>query len=80
MKVAPLWFCLLAVCPSCTTLENRRDLYRAPSEGYEEFYPEPPPTRLPSTMPGNPPALTTRTERQGVITFPEEPALPPNGR
>ncbi|MGI9088425.1 MAG: hypothetical protein ACR2HH_11895 [Chthoniobacterales bacterium] len=68
---------------SCTTLENRRDLYRAPAEGYEEWFPHPPPTRLPSTMPGTTSSTTTTTttthsERHGVINFPEEP-LPGNG-
>ena len=57
----------------------RRDLYRAPGEGYEEWYPQPPPTRLPSTPPRPVSAATTPRSNQGVITFPEETALPESG-
>jgi hypothetical protein len=68
---------------SCTTLENRRDLYRSPAEGYEQWYPNPPPTRLRSLPPAVSAtrSMTTKaTERNGVITFPEENALPESGR
>ncbi|MDQ6624766.1 MAG: hypothetical protein M3Y69_01305 [Verrucomicrobiota bacterium] len=72
---------------SCTTLENRRDLYRSPAEGYERWYRQPPPTRLPSLPPGTRATSTTTTttttkttERNGVITFREEDSLPENGR
>jgi hypothetical protein len=61
---------LLLACVSCTTLENRRDLYRSPAEGYEQWYPMPPPTRLPSTGPV--PASASTGPRNGVITFPDE--------
>jgi hypothetical protein len=78
-----LLFVSLAAATSCTTLENRRDLYRSPAEGYERWYRHPPPTRLPSLPPGERASTTTRTttsvrttERNGVITFPEEPTLP----
>ena len=76
VKPKPLLLVFVAACTSCTTLENRRDLYRSPEEGYEEWYPHPPPTRLPSTMPGNATTsttMTTRMEHHGVLTFPEEP-------
>ena len=66
----------LCVCgTSCTTLENRRDLYRSPAEGYEQWYPYPPPTRLPAGPPIQTTATTTTTttQRHGVISFPEEP-------
>lgn len=76
-------FSFVVACTSCTTLENRRDLYRSPAEGYEEWYPQPPPTRLPSMMPGSATTTTTttttRTEQHGVLTFPEE-SLPERGR
>jgi hypothetical protein len=82
-----LWLSLLLATTSCTTLENRRDLYRSPAEGYERWYPQPPPTRLPSLPPGAPATRTTTTttttkttERNGVITFPEENALPDSGK
>ncbi|HEY0368401.1 MAG TPA: hypothetical protein VGC85_02285 [Chthoniobacterales bacterium] len=67
------------VCASCTTLENRRDLYRSPAEGYEQRYPYPPPTRLPNSGPvpaSNGAAVGVPVQRHGVITFPDEPALP----
>jgi hypothetical protein len=70
----------LIVGTACTTLENRRDLYRSPAEGYERWYRHPPPTRLPNSAPRTrktPPAGTT--ERNGVITFPEESTLPQPG-
>ncbi len=79
----------LLACVACTTLENRRDLYRSPGEGYEPWYSHPPPTRLPSTSPatrGGTTTMTTTTittgsvQSHGVITFPDEPALPEEGR
>jgi hypothetical protein len=39
-----LLFSIVIVGTSCTTLENRRDLYRSPAEGYERWYRRPPPT------------------------------------
>ncbi len=66
-----LVFLLALAGASCTTLENRRDLYRAPQEGYEEWYPEPPPTRLPSLPPSAPGVRTTHTEHS-VVTSSEE--------
>ncbi|CAN5516916.1 hypothetical protein BH18VER1_BH18VER1_01600 [soil metagenome] len=73
-----LLFVLLGVATGCTTLENRRDLYRSPAEGDEKWYPQPPPTRLPSLPPGaRATTTTTTTERNGVISFPEE-TLPPD--
>lgn len=64
---------LLLACSGCTTLENRRDLYRSPAEGYEEWFPQPPPTRLPSMGPvQSTTTTTTTTQRNGVITFPSE--------
>ncbi len=79
-----LMFVSVAVATGCTTLENRRDLYRSPAEGYEHWYRHPPPTRLPSLMPGTRATTTTTTtttaERNGVITFPEESSLPPSGQ
>ncbi|MDQ6913819.1 MAG: hypothetical protein M3128_13195 [Verrucomicrobiota bacterium] len=70
------WFSLALVFlsgVSCTTLENRRDLYRAPGEGYERNYPQPPPTRKPASGPVPAPETTTGAiERNGAITFPEE--------
>jgi hypothetical protein len=82
MKRSLLLLCLVnAATTSCTTLENRRDLYRSPAEGYERWYPNPPPTRLRSLPPGTRAATTSATtERNGVITFPEENALPDIGR
>jgi len=78
-RVKWLLLCLVAlVGSSCTTLENRRDLYRAPEEGYEQNYPEPPPTRLPSLPPEAPGARTTTHTEHGVITYPEESL--PEGR
>src|SRR5215210_6580859 len=75
-----LLFASLLACASCTTLENRRDLYRSPAEGYERWHRHPPPTRLPSTGPVTRRTTTTTTttisgseERHGVISFPEEP-------
>ena len=81
VKPRPILFFFVAACTSCTTLENRRDLYRSPAEGYEAWYPQPPPTRLPSTMPGGvtTTTTTTRTEQHGAISFPEE-SLPERGR
>jgi hypothetical protein len=72
---------LLFAGTSCTTLENRRDLYRSPEEGYEQWYPQPPPTRKPASgpVPANAGPGRTTTERNGVITFPEE-GLPESGR
>ncbi len=61
-------FCLLLACVSCTTLENRRDLYRSPAEGYEEWYPHPPPTRLPSTGPAT--KITTTPHHARRDQFP----------
>ena len=72
-RVKPLLLLsMLVVCASCTTLENRRDLYRSPAEGYERWYRRPPPTRRPA----GPPVPTSEVpagavERHGVITFPE---------
>ena len=69
----------VVVCASCTTLENRRDLYRSPAEGYEQWYPQPPPTRLPSTGPATRAAVPVNAppvQQHGVISFPEEPGLP----
>ncbi|MDQ6622730.1 MAG: hypothetical protein M3Y86_04500 [Verrucomicrobiota bacterium] len=77
---ASLIFIAIAIAlaiTSCTTLENRRDLYRSPMEGYEPWYPQPPPTRLPSTAPGTS-ATSAAAQSHGVITFPEEP-LPDAG-
>jgi hypothetical protein len=70
---ALLLFSVVITCTSCTTLENRRDLYRSPAEGYERWYRRPPPTRKPA----GPPVSTSEVpagavERHGVITFPEE--------
>jgi hypothetical protein len=75
------WLLLLVVavaCASCTTLENRRDLYRSPAEGYERWYRRPPPTRLPSTGPASRAGAPVQAVPQGhgVITFPDEPGLP----
>ncbi len=64
-----LMFVAVAAATGCTTLENRRDLYRSPAEGYERYYRQPPPTRLPSMMPGTQATTTTTTtttERNGV--------------
>jgi hypothetical protein len=69
------WFSLALVfltSVSCTTLENRRDLYRTPGEGYERNYPQPPPTRKPATGPVPAPETSGAIERNGAITFPEE--------
>jgi hypothetical protein len=69
------WFFLALVFltgVSCTTLENRRDLYRAPGEGYERDYPQPPPTRKPASGPIPAPETSGAIERNGAITFPEE--------
>ena len=72
-RVKPLLlFLIVIVATSCTTLENRRDLYRSPAEGYERWYRRPPPTRKPA----GPPVPTSEVpagavERHGVITFPE---------
>jgi hypothetical protein len=69
---------LLLAATSCTTLENRRDLYRSPAEGYERWHRQPPPTRKPASGPvpaaseGVPAPAPGPTERHGVITFPEE--------
>jgi hypothetical protein len=71
----PLLFCLILACASCTTLENRRDLYRSPAEGYEQWHPNPPPTRGTATGPVRRTTTTTTTttiERHGVTSFPEE--------
>ena len=69
LLVLPLLFSFV----SCTTLENRRDLYRSPAEGYEQWYPYPPPTRGPATGPVRATTTTTTTtQKNGVITFPEE--------
>ncbi|MBA2622785.1 MAG: hypothetical protein H0U88_04075 [Chthoniobacterales bacterium] len=69
-----LFFSSLLACASCTTLENRRDLYRSPAEGYERWHREPPPTRQSATRRTT--TITTTisrpVERHGVITFPEE--------
>ncbi|MFN2476855.1 MAG: hypothetical protein ABR526_11015 [Chthoniobacterales bacterium] len=79
-----LLLCLVLATTSCTTLENRRDLYRSPAEGYERWYPHPPPTRLRSSSPGAAATTTTTTtktiERNGVLTFPEENAVPETGK
>jgi len=74
-----LLLCSLLGLAACTTLENRRDLYRSPAEGYEKWYPQPPPTRKPAGPPVTT-TTTTTTERHGVITFPEETALPDSGQ
>ncbi|MBA3386092.1 MAG: hypothetical protein H0T95_05655 [Chthoniobacterales bacterium] len=76
MKFVLLVSAMLA-CASCTTLENRRDLYRSPAEGYERWYRHPPPTRLPST---GPVTRGVTTESHGVIRFREEASLPDAGR
>ncbi len=74
-RVKPLLlFSIVIVATSCTTLENRRDLYRSPAEGYERWYRRPPPTRKPA----GPPVPASEVpagavERHGVITFPETP-------
>ncbi|HEV3409985.1 MAG TPA: hypothetical protein VG095_06810 [Chthoniobacterales bacterium] len=70
---------LLLAGSSCTTLENRRDLYRSPAEGYERWYRRPPPTRKPASGPVPAQQQSAPQERHGVITFPEEPPLPPDG-
>ncbi len=69
-----LFLLLILSCVSCTTLENRRDLYRSPGEGYEKWYPEPPPTRGPATGPvrSTTTTTTTTTTTQGAIKFPDE--------
>ena len=76
-------FLLVFACgASCTTLENRRDLYRSPAEGYELWHRHPPPTRRPAGPPVQPSTTTkttTTTQRHGVITFPEE-TLPAHGQ
>jgi hypothetical protein len=69
-----LLFSIVIAGTSCTTLENRRDLYRSPAEGYERWYRRPPPTRKPA----GPPVPTSEVpagamERHGVITFPDTP-------
>jgi hypothetical protein len=72
---ALLLCCLICGCGACTTLENRRDLYRSPAEGYEEWHRQPPPTRKPAgpPSPGTPVnEAPTQQQTQGVITFPEE--------
>jgi hypothetical protein len=71
-------FAVLLAATSCTTLENRRDLYRSPEEGYERAYPHPPPTRLPASgpVPATANGGSGPTERNGVVTYPEE-GLPP---
>jgi hypothetical protein len=72
-RVKRLLFCTLMACTSCTTLENRRDLYRSPAEGYEEWYPYPPPTRKPAAGPvSTTTTTTTTTQRHGVISYPGE--------
>jgi hypothetical protein len=65
---------LILAATSCTTLENRRDLYRSPAEGYERWYRQPPPTRKPAGPPvqSTTTTTTTTTSRNGVISFPEE--------
>ncbi|MFN2509509.1 MAG: hypothetical protein ABR589_12150 [Chthoniobacterales bacterium] len=74
-----LLFWALVASVACTTLENRRDLYRSPAEGYERWYRRPPPTRKPAGPPAAPAtSTTTTTERHGVLTFPEESL--PEGR
>jgi hypothetical protein len=71
---ALLLCCLVCASGACTTLENRRDLYRSPAEGYEEWHRNPPPTRKPAGPPL--PAASVNeapTQQQhGVISFPEE--------
>ena len=72
VKSLLLFSLTVVACASCTTLENRRDLYRSPAEGYERWYRHPPPTRKPA----GPPVPTSEipagaVERHGVITFPE---------
>ncbi|MDQ6655543.1 MAG: hypothetical protein M3Y80_07005 [Verrucomicrobiota bacterium] len=82
MKLALVLIGVLA-CASCTTLENRRDLYRSPREGYEAWFPQPPPTRLPSSPPSASTTISTTAgagNPHGVITFPEEPSLPAKGQ
>ena len=74
----PLLVCLLLASVSCTTLENRRDLYRSPGERYEQWHPHPPPTRLPAGASRQTTTTTTTVERHGVISFPEETL--PEGR
>jgi hypothetical protein len=75
VKALLLLCCLLCVCSACTTLENRRDLYRSPAEGYEEWHRNPPPTRKPAGPPVPAAAVNEAPAQQpqhGVITFPEE--------
>jgi hypothetical protein len=70
---ALLLCCLVCACGACTTLENRRDLYRSPAEGYEQWHRRPPPTRLPAGPPVRGSAVKDApTQQHGVITFPEE--------
>ncbi|MDQ6860125.1 MAG: hypothetical protein M3032_03085 [Verrucomicrobiota bacterium] len=76
---------VVLACASCTTLENRRDLYRSPAEGYEQSSPHPPPTRLPNTGPASRAGVPVdpgvpQQNNHGVITFPEQPGLPEEGR
>jgi hypothetical protein len=79
-RVKPLLlFSIVIACTACTTLENRRDLYRSPAEGYERWYRRPPPTRKPA----GPPVPASEVpagavERHGVITFPDA-NLPESG-
>jgi hypothetical protein len=70
-----LLFSAAIACASCTTLENRRDLYRSPAERYERWHRHPPPTRKPAGPP-TPGTPAGATQNHGVITFPEESALP----
>jgi len=64
--------CIVGACASCTTLENRRDLYRSPAEGYEKWSPHPPPTRKPAGPPVSATPVNTPNQQHGVISFPEE--------
>jgi hypothetical protein len=63
---------LIVGCVSCTTLENRRDLYRSPAEGYEEWSPHPPPTRGPATGPVRASTAAATPQQHGGISFPEQ--------
>lgn len=73
MKALLLFPLVVVACTACTTLENRRDLYRSPAEGYERWHRHPPPTRKPAGPPVPASEIPAgAVERHGVISFPEE--------
>ena len=69
-----LVFLLVAGFTSCTTLSNRRDLYRSPAEGYERRTIKPAGERSQTTT-----TTTTTRESSQMPSFPEETALPQAG-